>query len=97
MNLRDFELYVVRCAENGKLTENEHIMAGSRGLAESAEVLLDYLDANTDYFFSENSHSYDKQALIESLGDVLFNFVYLCEILGIRIDRVMESAARRRE
>lgn len=89
MNLRDFELYVVRCAENGKLTENEHIMAGSRGLAESAERLFDFVDVTAD--------DYDRQTLLEGLGEVLFYFVYLCEILGIRIDRVMESAARRRE
>ncbi len=91
MTLRDFEQDVVRCCVVKKeFSEKEHIMEAISGLSEDAIELCDYIETHTD-FLSDEPNNYDRKEIREALGEVLFDFVYLYETLGIPIEEIMDA------
>jgi NTP pyrophosphatase (non-canonical NTP hydrolase) len=95
MTLRDFEQHVVRCyVVKKEFSEKKHIMEAISGLAIKANKLRDYLDLTSDYGTEGILNvvsDYEKKAIREALGEVLFDFVYLYETLGIPIEEIMDA------
>ena len=95
MTLRDFEQHVVRCCVVKKeFSEKKHIMEAISGLAIKANKLRDYLDLTSDYGTEGILNvvsDYEKKAIREALGEVLFDFVYLYKTLGIPIEEIMDA------
>ncbi len=76
---------------NRTLTKDQQILCATMGIAGEAGELLDYMKK---YFFQ--GHAYDREKIIDELGDILFYLTYLSETLCIGIDDVMEYNVAKR-
>lgn len=89
----DFETYRrdVRPTVRPELSERERILLAALGLTGEAGEVAENVKK---HLFHE--HPFDRDALRDEMGDVLWYLVFLCDTLCITVEEVMEANVEKR-